>query len=637
MQRTLLIGRDPACQVALQAPSVSWRHARLAIADGRYLLQDLGSTNGTFVNGQRVAEAEISPRDVICLGDCPLAWSFILGCLQTEGQSGLAIECLGLEVATRSGKRKLLLHNVTFSAHSGQLIAIIGPSGAGKSTLVRALVGLMPPSHGAILCNGTSLGLCPELVCSWVGYVPQDDIIHAELTVQDALRFSCELRVPGERSAANTARRVLEAADLCRLTPHLGKTIRTLSGGERKRASVAVELLTRPPILVFDEPTSGLDPALERGFMDLSRHLADDGHLVFITTHVTRSLELCDRVLILAGGREVYFGPPRHLSAFFKVDDIADLYDRLEDPAQWAQRFVASPVYQKYVAQPLAEQTPVPLPGSRKIGGAVRQFSILVRRYLAVLRGDTRNLAFLCLQAPVIAAVTATVFPPDVFTEAKSYAHAPSLLFIMVMAALWFGTTNSAREIVKERGIYLRERTVGLSIVAYLTSKLLPLLMIGALQALVLVVVLGLRTHWFGEAGARAVLGVWGLLALAAASGTGMGLLISAFAGSPDQSISLTPILLLPQLVFSGVFAAVEQAGGLTTAASRLAPSNWCFSALGHWLDLNKMLAKNPATAQLQNDAFDRPLARSVVILLVMAAALFAAAWVALAVKREKY
>jgi len=261
----------------------------------------------------------------------------------------------------------------------------------------------------------------------------------------------------------------------------------------------------------------------------------------------------------------------------------------------------------------------------------------LVRRYLAVLRGDPKNLAFLCLQAPVIAGIAAAVFPPDIFTNPKAMAHSAALLFIMVTAALWFGTSNSAREIVKERSIYLRERTIGLSIGAYLFSKLLPLLVIGSLQALVLVVVLGLRTNWFGQAGGTAVTGLWGLLTLAATAGTGLGLLISAFAGSPDQAISLTPVVLLPQLVLSGIFTAVEEAGGLIRATSRLAASNWCFSALGHWLNLNELFARNLATAALQKETFNRPVLPSVMVLMGMSVVLVALAWAALVAKREKY
>jgi ABC-type multidrug transport system ATPase subunit len=628
------IGRDPHCDIVLDSPSVSWRHAAISTTDGHYWIQDLGSTNGTWVNERRVEAAPLTMRDIIRAGDVTLPWTGILAWTQPEGEPGLVLECTSLGVHAPSGRA--LLRDVTFSAQGGQLVAIIGPSGAGKSTLVRSVVGQTNVVHGRVACNGADMGRSPEIVWSWVGYVPQDDIVHRELVLRDALSYSAQLRVPVDLGFSDSAKRVLRAADLCQLAPHLDKRIDALSGGERKRASVAVELLTQPPVLVFDEPTSGLDPALERSFMELCRRLADAGHLVLLTTHVTRSLGLCDRVLVLFQGEMVFFGPPRHLTAFFRVDEPAELYRKLGDGTDWATRFRQTPVFVKYVARPVSQNTPVPLPPSGKLGSGLRQWAVLLRRYLSVLQGDARNLAFLGLQAPIIAAVVALVFPEDTFRP-SGLRHSAALLFVMVVAALWFGTSNSAREIVKERSIYTRERTIGLDTGAYVASKALPLVALGFLQSLVLVLVVGVKTDWFGDAGSEAVLRIWLVLNVAAACGVGLGLCLSALATSPDQAISLTPVVLLPQLVFSGIFPAVEEGSAFTKLCTRLAAANWAFGALGHVLDLNGKAAECPAAVALKRRCFDHGVLESLFMLLVMFGMVSVLAWLALLLRRPQH
>jgi len=630
----LLIGRDPGCDLVLSAATVSSEHARLTIQDGRYLLEDLGSTNGTRVNGVAVRTASVTPRDLILLGDAPLPWPLVLKRLQESGGSGLLLEAIGVGVRA-SGTGRVLLDGISFSATGGQLVAVLGPSGAGKSTLLKALIGQLQPSAGSILCNGASLGGAPQLIWSWVGYVPQDDIVHRELSVSDALSFASQLRLPHEKAPADTARRVLAAADKCDLTQHLGKKVATLSGGERKRCSVAMELLTQPPILVFDEPTSGLDPGLERSMMSLFRRLADGGHLVLVITHATRSLDLCDRVLVLAGGREAYYGSYDRMLSYFGVTDPGELYGKLQGPAAAAERFSASREFAKYVARPISQSHPTPPPAPDKPANSGEQWLILLRRYAAVLRGDPRNLAFLGLQAPIIAGIASTVFPADAFTNPESMKHTAALLFVMVMAALWFGTSNAAREIVKERSIHQRERLLGISSVAYLGSKAVPLIAIGVLQSLTLLLVIGLRTDWFGSAPGDQVLRLWGVLCLTSACGAGAGLLVSATASSPDQAMSLTPIALLPQLVLSGIFPAVEQGGALMRLLSRLATSNWAFSAAGGALELNARLGESPMTALLRSEAFDRSQGKCVAVLLVMSIAVLVLAWVAVRARHD--
>jgi hypothetical protein len=369
--------------------------------------------------------------------------------------------------------------------------------------------------------------------------------------------------------------------------------------------------------------------------MELCRQLADQGHLVIVTADVTRSLEMCDRVLVIAGGTMVFYAPPRYLTTFFQVSEPGDLYEQLGEPSRWASAYKASRLFVRYLVPSMRHGRTPPLPPSGDLGGWARQLSVLTRRYLSVLAGDNRNLAFMGLQAPLIAVVIALVFPGDAFSSISAMKSAPALLLALVIAALWFGTSNAAREIVKERNVYLRERMVGLNVGAYVLSKILPLCALGALQAAILTVILGIHTNWFGDQSFGAVLTVWLLLTLAVASGTALGLVISAFARSPNQAISLTPVVLLPQLVFSGLFIALEEGSHLMKVLTNLAVSNWCFGALGKALDLNAMFGKSITLAPLGRAIFQRSLGTSVLVLVAMAALLTSIAWFALSFKRD--
>lgn len=634
--QVLYIGRDPACDVCLSDPSVSRRHARLVQDNSYYIIEDLGSANGTLVNGQRVAVCKVSPSDSVRLGDAVLPWPVVLSRFGGGQEGGLRLECLGVSVVTAGTPRRPLIREITFGAYGGQMIGLIGPSGAGKTVLLRTLVGQLPPTTGRVLCNGFDLALFPALVWTWIGYVPQDDIVHPELTVADALYYSARLRLRDKQELSETTRRVVRAAQLSGLSDQLHKPIRLLSGGQRKRASVAVELLTQPPIFVLDEPTSGLDPGLESEFMTLCRCLADQGHVVLFSTHVARSLHLCDRVLVLCGGRMVYYGPPSKLAAYFGVDEVEALYSKLTNPTVLETRFRESELFHRYVSRPLSSTRPTTQGSAswRRVG-FWRQLAVLTSRYAAVLRGDVRNVALLSLQSPVIAVVLVAVFPSDTFKVGEHLGHSVALLCLLTMAALWFGTSNAAKEFVRERSVYTREVTLGLNSCAYLLSKLLLLLLIGFLQSLVLVGFVGADTEWFGGAGGRGVLTVFLLLGLTSTAGAALGLLVSAFARSPDQAVSLTPIVLLPQLVFCGVFVAVEEAGPVMKALSWLAFSNWCFGGLGATLGLNELYESSLTTAVLRRASFDRSVPASFAILGVLFAVTTAIAYLALTARRS--
>jgi ABC-type multidrug transport system permease subunit len=428
-------------------------------------------------------------------------------------------------------------------------------------------------------------------------------------------------------------------ATTCGLHTHLHKRIRDLSGGERKRASIAVELLTSPGIMYFNEPTSGLDPALERTFMRLASQLADEGRVIAVTPHTTRSIELCDLVLIMApGGQMIYFGPPQHICQHFGVPDVADVYQLLslstDAPTQLAERFRASGIYQRYVVQPLLS-TPVEAHDTVSEPELVPswiQAGILLRRQLALLLGDPINTGILLLQAPIIAAIIALVFPGGSFTSQSHLKHSSAVIFMLVIAGIWFGVSNSAREIVKERVVYRRERVAGLDRIAYLASKLLPLAGLSGIQTLVLLLIVGSVIGWFDIADGAGILSLWVLFWLAAFSGDTLGLVLSALVRSTDQAVSLTPVVLLPQVVFSGVFPAIENSNEGMRIVARCMSSNWCFGAAGHVANLNDKLS----SVGLGSSVFDRVPAVGIEALVMLIVLMTSAAFLMLKLGEQR-
>ena len=600
--RTLTIGRHPSCEIVLAStPEVSRLHARLLLSDGNCVVEDLQSANGTTVNGRPVQRCTLKPGDELRVAGVRVGWQRAAIDPARPGAPALVCSHISLQDAS-SGRYRL--RDVSFALRSGQLMAIIGPSGAGKTTLLRMLTGALQPSSGLVLVHGDNLHSNLERLCPRLGYVPQDDIVHRELVLRDALMYASRLRVAPSETPIETEERVRKVADACDLGSHLNKRIRDLSGGERKRASIGVELLTSPGIMFFDEPTSGLDPALERTFMQLSRQLANEGRVVVVTTHVTRSIELCDLVLIMSpGGQMIYFGPPQYIQQHFGVADIADVYQLLslgpDAASRLREKFANSRIHQRYVLQPLAE-TPLDLHDTVSRPVLVppfRQTGVLLQRQLALFAGDPVNTAILLIQAPIIAAIVAMVFPAESFTT--KLEHAPAVVFMLVIAGIWFGVSNAAREIVKERQVYRRERVAGLDRGAYLASKLLPLAVLSVAQTLVLLSIIGAVMNWFDLPGGAGVLELWGLVALTALSGATLGLVLSSVAKSTDQAISLTPVVLLPQVVFSGIFPAIEKGNDVLRAVALCMSSNWGFGAAGHLVGLCDKLASQPGGADI--------------------------------------
>jgi ABC-type multidrug transport system ATPase subunit/pSer/pThr/pTyr-binding forkhead associated (FHA) protein len=568
-ERVLLIGRDPACDVVVaDDPLVSRRHAAIHVTGpDTAVVRDLDSSNGTHLNGTRmVGAAALSAGDTIGVGGTMLTWDGRAARLPRPRTAALSARHLA--VATSSGKR--LLDDVSFTVRAGQLVAVIGPSGAGKSTLLGALTGLRPAGMGRVTWDGRDLYEEYDHLRHLIGLVPQDDVLHRQLTVRRALGFAARLRLPQDTTAAERDERVRQVLAEVGLSEQIDQRIDSLSGGQRKRTSIALELLTAPQLLFLDEPTSGLDPGLDRQVMEGLRVLADGGRVVLVVTHSVLALDRCDRVLLLAtGGRVAFYGPPEQLLSFFGVPDHPAVFRALDDPA-WVGRFAESPVRRAYVGATSVVVPPPPPAGEAPAPvrpAPVRQLVTLVRRNLAVVAADRLFLALL-VGMPVVLAVMAHAFPGEAGLSLRAAggdpAEAQQRIIVLVVGAALMGAALAVREFVAERPIYRREHAVGLSPAAYLASKVVVLGGAVAAQsvAFTLLTLLGLP----GPDDPRVL--PWGRLEIAAAAaavGVTMAiaaLAVSALARSTDQTMPALVALVMGQLVLcGGLFPLADRAG----------------------------------------------------------------------------
>lgn len=593
----LTIGRDERNDVIIADLLASRHHAELVRRGGSWLLVDLDSANGTFVNGQRIRRQEIGPDDVVGIGHALL---HLEGDRLVEhhdtGNIGFCAE--GIVVRTPKGKQ--LLDHVGFSLESKSLLAVVGPSGAGKSTLLKALTGFRPADEGHVEYAGRDLYTDYDELRQRIGFVPQDDILHPQLSVGRALRYAAALRFPDDVGPAERAHRVDEVITELGLTEQAEQPIHTLSGGQRKRTSVALELLTRPSLLFLDEPTSGLDPGLDKSVMRTLRGLADDGRTVVVVTHSVTNLGLCDRLLLLApGGTVAYFGPPDHALAHFDCTDFADVFLALtEQPdADWSGRFRASRTFARYIGDPATAARPAEHVDStigtaaRRHQSVFRQFFVVTRRYVATIMADRQYIIFMAA-LPLLLSLLAHAVPG---TTGLSMEHelsgadgAPNNLWlVLVIGATLMGSAASVRELVKEREIYRRERAIGLSRSAYLASKVVVLGVIVGLQA----VVLGLLgTLGQPPPDSPVVLDsatleiVVALVVLTVASMT-VGIAVSALIDNADHGMPLLVLLAMLQFILSSALLQIGNQPGLRQLAW-LVPSRWGFAAGASTIDL---------------------------------------------------
>ncbi|MFD0006908.1 FHA domain-containing protein [Streptomyces sp. NPDC127178] len=593
--RTVRIGRAADNDLVIDDLVVSRHHAELhALADGTYEIADLGSHNRTYLNGSPVTTAPIGPGDIVGIGHS--AFCLVGDQLQEYVDTGeVSLEVQDLAVAVDHG-RKTLLDHVSFPVGEKCLLAVVGPSGAGKSTLLNALTGQRPAGHGTVLYDGRDLYRDYAELRQRIGLVPQDDILHAQLTVRSALSYAAELRFPQDTAKAERRARVDEVIHELGLEQRAGQPVHSLSGGQRKRVSVALELLTKPSLLFLDEPTSGLDPGMDRSVMNMLRGLADDGRTVIVVTHSVLSLDICDRLLVLApGGRIAYYGPPEEALLFFGFEHWPEAFEAFERDQErdWAGDYRSSLYHRQYIAdatgQPRQPRTgPVviarpPRPRSR---GA--QLGTLIRRYATALAADRTFLAIM-IALPFVMGAMARALAGSRLTQET----AMNALLILCVGGVLTGAANAVRELVKELVIYRRERAVGLSRSAYLMSKVVVLGTITVLQAVVLTLValLGVDLNAPGGEGVLMppLVEITVAVALLAFTAMMLGLVVSALVRKEEVTMPLLVLLAIVQVVFCGALLKLHGVPGLEQL-SWVVPSRWALGAMAGTLELSRLV-----------------------------------------------
>jgi len=611
-QQVIKIGRRPDNDIVVSDLGVSKQHAELRRSPtGTFTIIDLGSHNGTYLNGSRVNQAELSEGDIIAIGHATLRLEG--GELIEYIDDGHAtFEAHELQVVVHDGgKQKILLDGITFPLAERSMMAVIGPAGAGKSTLLNALTGKRPATTGSVFYDFRDLYENYDELRHRIGLVPQESVTHDQLTAQTALGYQAELRFPPDTGSDERNQRVGEVLDELLMTRHKDTRIDRLSGGQKKRVNIGLELLTRPSLLFLDEPTSPLDPHLKRQMFEQMRHMANpdspSGQSVVVITHDVESklISLCDRLIVLQpGGKMAYFGPPTEGLKYFGKGDWADVFQGFEDQPErdWSGEYRKSPEFSKYVTNPISvrqrrldagrpEGEEAPRPKQRS---SFSQIFTMARRYRRVMWADRVFMATTALM-PVLLGLLVLATPDKLGLVngagklAGTNVNAIQVLMILVMSSVLSGTALSIREFIKERDIYERERMAGLSASAYLFSKVIVLTVISVLQTL-LVVLVGITMMKKPSSGVvipgPAIIEIFVALAVLSVTSMLIGLSISTLVTKGDQTMPILVGVTMVQVALSGGLFPVS--GALSYVAA-IAPARWGLGALASTINLNSL------------------------------------------------
>lgn len=586
------IGRAADNDLRLDDPMVSNHHARLQHHRGRPWLVDLNRANGTIVNGEVLRERQLHEGDQVIMGHTHLR--FTGGTLVRESGGGLVVDDAVLRLA--SGRR--IVNHVSLAVEPPSVTAIIGPSGSGKSSLLRLLTGETSPSSGHVYFRGASMTSQRQAFRGDIGVVPQFTIAHDRLTAREALHYTARLRFGPDSSAAFREQRVREVLAQLGLRDHADTPVERLSGGQQRRVSIAMEMLTEPTMLILDEPTSGLDPSLVLQIMEVLREFADSGKQVVLVTHDLAHLDLVDHLVVLrTGGTVAYQGPPDGVFEHFGSTTWAEVFRELSVPEP-PKRWVASR------QRPHATyDVPVPELDLSTILGHART---LVERQTRLFLGD-RALVGLTIVMPLMLALLALSVPGSQgFAPTAGPVPDPNpgrLVAILTVGAAFLGLAGSMREIVREKHLYRHERAAGLSPFAYLLAKSLVLSVIVTLQSLVLVSVV-LLVEKNPRDSLTFLPSSWELalaVCATAVSCVALGLAISARLGNSEQSTPPLILLVMTQLVLCGGLFPIAGRAWLAQLAY-LTPARWGYASAASVTDLNAGLPRGDIDARWEHD-----------------------------------
>jgi ABC-type multidrug transport system ATPase subunit len=543
-KNSITIGRDSLSDLRINDTRVSRKHASIKkLSNDKFLIKDLGSLNGVYVNGSKVNGSKvISKIDNIFIGKYLIKIDGRAKDLSDE----LAISAIGIEKIYPNQKNgKKALHKMDLSVPSKSLLAIMGPSGCGKSTLLKSLNGESPPTKGNVLIFNQDLITNYEYLKTQIGYVPQDDIVHNQLTVEQSLFFAAKLRIANisKSDIELKINKILSELNISHIKKNL---ISDISGGQRKRVSIAIELLTDPMLLFLDEPTSPLDPQTIEDFLNILKSLSKNGTTVIMVTHKPEDLDYMDEVIFMAdnnGGKIVYYGDSTKYKEYFNVKNAVSVFSQISGPDSkiWVNKY-ANP-------RPVSKtQDNNKILTNKSNQNPFEQFFWLTMRYFRIKTNDKVNTSIMLLQAPIIALLICLVFK-----ELQL-----SVLFIMAVSAVWFGSTNAAREIVGELAVYKRERMYNLKLMPYIFSKITVLSLFSIIQSLIFIFILYINynnSSYDISLNNPFVAFLW--MSFLTISSTFLGLLLSAIFDTSEKVLAVVPIILIPQIMLAGLVAKI--------------------------------------------------------------------------------
>jgi ABC-type multidrug transport system ATPase subunit len=577
LKNRLTIGSDERNDWVISDNSVDNFHAEINMSQaGVYEITCLKSSNITLVNGTKTKRRILKTGDLISIGQVRKRFTMD-GLEEISGLRGTRIELR--KVSFRTPEGAWLLKDLNLSIGPSTLTAFVGPSGAGKSTLMDVITGRRAATFGLV-----KIGHGDEEDVR-IGFVPQSDILHTNLTVRQALLFGADLRFPTTMSKQEKQARVDEVLELVELTTRANLRIDRLSGGQKKRCSIALELLSAPDILILDEPTSGLDPGLDLYFMELLQSLSALGQTILVVTHAIENVGVCDNVVLLrTGGTLGYSGPPSTVFSVMKETSWAKIFRSLSEPAVVDTKSIEETVPS---VEKLVRKVPV-------LQSTASQMFTLVRRYIAVIIADKFYVALLLVLPLVLgfigfaSGINAGLSLVEVdATRTLPNPQARTVALILILGSIFICLSASTQEIVKERDIRIRESHVGVRTSAYLGSKLVVLGAISSVQIMTFYffTTLGRSTGdsplIFGDTKAELAI-VCLLLGLSAMC---IGLVISSLISSQEQGMPSLVLMTMAQVILSG--ALPIRLTWLTDYLGVINPAYWAMNALGATTNLN--------------------------------------------------
>lgn len=580
------LGSSSSSDIIFPPNGVSKLHATIHCDKHKISIYDEFSINGVYVNNFKIPasqEVQLNNLDVIFIGNSKIILhgnNLIYQILQR----GVRVDAIDICKEVRiKFKKRLISSHVNMTINPSEFVAFIGGSGAGKSTFMKCISGVDKATSGTVLVNGQNLYENYDTLKYNIGYVPQEDIVFSNLTLHDMLQYAAKLRMPDNTSRKERNSRIKEVLEIVQLSDFENSYIRQLSGGQRKRASIAVELIADPSLFFLDEPTSGLDPGTERSIMKTLQNMSQMGKTIILVTHNTLNLHLCDKVAFFAnGGRLCFFGTPQEALVFFGVDDFVDIYNLINDnTSEWHEKFESTRP-ESTLPHPEINQQSNNIINKKK--SFLRQLKNLISRYIKLISNDFMQILLLFAQAPIVAVLLSSVANSDLYS---SYDDAKAIMFALGCASIWLGLMNSVQEICKEKVILQKEHMADLKLSAYLLSKFIVQGGLAFIQATLLISIFQLIV---GQSEYSILINnYWDIQIicfLSILSSAALGLFISSLVRNSNIAMSIVPLILVPQLLFSGMLFKLE---GISDFLSNFILCRWTVEGLGTSVNLNHL------------------------------------------------